>query len=823
MCAMQALSDIIGALLKPLRFASKDGFARVDTVKGLDGLVSGLCEQAASTGAGAGDIEHRFAAVKNLFAGFNDLPAAAKKDNITEAIRILESINGAISGQPQPAVNSKPRPLPDLKEVSQRLSRLKTPLDYVKGVGPKLAERLRKKGLASVEDMLYFLPIRYEDRRNLKKIKDLSPGALQVTSGEVMICGEVRYGRRRVFELVLGDGTGLLKIKWFNYKLPYMKRYECGKRFTACGSVTVFGAFKEMIHPDMEEADGAQVADDPATGAIVPVYSQIENFHQKTARKLLRNVVEQYSQDLLGGTPHEVLLRHGLVPFEDAVRLAHCPGPDAARPALARKTLVFDELFLLELALGIKRSRIKKEDGIAFFSADRRIAALEARLREILPFKLTGAQEKTLSEIKKDMSVPHPMNRLIQGDVGSGKTIVSFIAALWALEAGYQCAVMAPTEILAEQHYLSTRCYAQKLGIKTVLLTGSLTQQEKSSVSAEIAESRYGIVFGTHALIQKDVRFGSLGLVVIDEQHRFGVAQRGELRKKAATMRKGSAAPDMLIMTATPIPRTLSMTVFGDLDVSVMDELPPGRHPVETRILREKDRLAAYDFIKAELEKGNQAYIVYPLVEESEELSLKDATNMKEELQNGAFKDYKVGLVHGRMRQPEKESVMKAFKAGEIHVLAATTVIEVGVDVPNSTVILIEHAERFGLAQLHQLRGRVGRSQKKSYCLLLAQWTSSQDTYARLKVMEKTCDGFVIAEEDLKLRGPGEFLGTRQSGLPDFRLAEALTDLNLVRAARDEAARYLKQNPDILTEKPAYIKEVLKSRWEDRFELAEIG
>jgi ATP-dependent DNA helicase RecG len=428
------------------------------------------------------------------------------------------------------------------------------------------------------------------------------------------------------------------------------------------------------------------------------------------------------------------------------------------------------------------------------------------------------------------------MNRLLQGDVGSGKTIVSLIAALNAIESGFQAAIMAPTEILAEQHYLTTHGYAEALGIKSVLLTSSTPRAARVKTLKAIEKGEVDFVIGTHALIQKDVNFKALGLAVVDEQHRFGVVQRAALKKKGGvstgrqTKSRGEeeaalpqASPDILVMTATPIPRTLSMTVFGDLDVSILDEIPPGRKPVRTTVLREKDREKAYSIVRDELERGGQAYIVYPLVEESEELSLRDATNMKEHLQKDIFNDFTVALLHGRMKGKEKEQIMKAYKSKEIDILVATTVIEVGVDVPDASVMLIEHAERFGLAQLHQLRGRIGRGQRGGQCLLLAAYTGSEDTWKRLRVMQETIDGFRIAEEDLKIRGPGDFIGTRQSGLPDFRTQDALTDLTLLKKAREEAFGFLDKDPGLTSPEAARIKGVLKDRWKGRFELAEVG
>ncbi len=817
------LAEILNSFLKPLKFASKDDFAHLHSVRGLEPLIANLCGEVLLMGVNDG-VNQSFMKLEKLFSSFDVLSFEMKKENIREALDILNSVIPRESKACDLTPDAAPK----------RLNALRTPLEFVKGIGPKLAARLKNKGLSTVEDVLYFLPIRYEDRRHIRKIRDLRVGLNEVAAGEVMAMGETRYGRRKVFEMVVGDGSGFLKVKWFNYRLPYMeKKFSISQKLTLYGNVSAYGRQLEMIHPDTEVigGEGSKDSDSADFNGIIPVYSQIENFHQKTVRKIMRNIVDSFADLAVNGVPGDVRRRLGLMDIKRAFKEAHTPaessdgkGPEAVDAA--KKSLVFDELFLLELGLAVKRNQAKKEGGIVFCRpAEGRFNDLERKLRSMLPYRLTGAQERTLGDIKKDMSSPHPMNRLIQGDVGSGKTIVSFISALWAIGSGYQAALMAPTEILSEQHYLSTRGYAEALGIKTMLLTGNAPKAGRDGSLKLISSGEVDLVIGTHALIQKDVEFCKLGLIIIDEQHRFGVVQRAALKKKGFGCLSGSGkelSPDMLIMTATPIPRTLSMTVFGDLDVSIMDELPPGRTPIQTRILREKDRLKVYDFIKEELAAGSQCYIVYPLVEESEELSLKDATNMKEHLEREIFTEFTVGLLHGRMKSAEKESVMRDFKDKKVDILVSTTVIEVGVDVPNATVILIEHAERFGLAQLHQLRGRVGRGDKKSTCLLLAAWTNSEDTYKRLKVMEETMDGFRIAEEDLKLRGPGDFIGTRQAGLPDFR-TDALSDLSILKQAREEAFKFLKDNPSFSGTEAGCIKEILKSRWTGRLELAEIG
>jgi len=797
------LQEIIEAVRKPLRYASKDDFHNLANLKSVEPLVCSLCDEAVAIAPKA-PAANFFEELKVLFTGFDSLGLALRRERVSKALDMIASIE-SLPEKTQPPISPA--------EARKNLEEMAAPLESLKGVGPKLAGLLAKKGLSTVEDLLYFLPIRYEDRSRMKKIRELTPGASEATSGEVLASGEVYYGRRRVFEMAVGDGGAILKLKWFHFRPSFKSRFKNGQKVTVFGQVSVFGAQKEMIHPDVELLDESPSAGAPAEG-IVPVYSQVENFHQKTIRAIVTGAVEKYAAQAVGGAPPAICLRHRLLPLPEALSAVHLPKDSSQQGRAARRSVAFDELFTLELGLAMRKAGTKKDSGISLSSEGK----LEATLRGLLPFRLTKAQEKVLSEIKSDMASLHPMNRLVQGDVGSGKTVVSLIACLLAIESGYQAALMAPTEILAEQHYLLTHKYADALGIKALLLTGSSSKSEKKRMYEAVASGEAQLVIGTHALIQKDVVFKKLGLAVIDEQHRFGVLQRAVLRKKGA-----GACPDTLIMTATPIPRTLSMTVYGDLDVSVIDELPPGRTPVRTTIIRENGRKAAYETIARELASGAQAYVVYPLVEESSEMDLKDATNMKEHLQRDIFRDWKVGLLHGRMKAEEKEHVMREFKERRLDILVSTTVIEVGVDVPNATVMLIEHAERFGLAQLHQLRGRVGRGQRPSVCLLLASWTNSEDTYRRLKVMEATNDGFRIAEEDLRIRGAGDFLGTRQAGLPDFRTEEALSDTALLKAARDEAFAYLAANPALTGPEAEVVKMCLKARWGGKLDLAGTG
>ncbi|GFO55231.1 ATP-dependent DNA helicase RecG [Geomonas sp. Red276] len=701
---------------------------------------------------------------------------------------------------------------------------LKTPMQFIKGVGPKLAEALARMGVATVLDALYVLPNRYEDRRELKRIRDLRPGATYSFFGTVVSAQPmVTKGGRKYFEAIVQDDSGSLALKWFHFHPMFMKKnWEPGRRGIFIGEVAQFGFQREMHHPEVEWAgegeDLAQVmARDPDNfGRILPVYPLTEGVTQKVMRKIMRETVQRYSRYVTGCLPADIAERQQVLSLPVALREAHAPDPDSkvadlnAGKGEAHRSLAFDELFFLQMGLALKRRGIAVEDGIAFQVTHR----YTRELLKLLPFSLTNAQRRVLSEIKEDMMSPHPMHRLVQGDVGCGKTLVALLAALICVENDYQVAIMAPTELLAEQHYLNIHKYCEQLGITVALLTSS--SKGKSDTLERIASGETKIVVGTHAVIQQKVEFHRLGLGVIDEQHRFGVVQRALLKKKGEN-------PDILVMTATPIPRTLSMTVFGDLALSVIDELPPGRTPIETRIVRESRRNEMYSVVRDEIAKGRQAYVIYPLVEESEKSDLKAAVQMAEHLANDIFPDLRVAVLHGRMTAAEKEATMLAFKAGETDILVATTVIEVGIDVPNATVMVIEHAERFGLSQLHQLRGRVGRGSERSRCILMTGFQRSEDGDKRLQVMVESTDGFAIAEADLEIRGPGDFLGTRQAGLPELKVADILRDGGVLEQARKEAFALVESDPELRAPGHEKLKTELMYRWGGRLELASIG
>ena len=703
---------------------------------------------------------------------------------------------------------------------------LETPIQFVKGVGPKLAETLARLNITTVEDALYLLPNRYEDRRELRKIVALRPGSLEVFCGTILSAGSQRTkGGKLFFEVIIGDESGSITCKWFHCNARYMTNtWRVGRQGIFSGEVNQFGFQREVHHPDVEwlaegEEPAGLMAKDPLNfGRILPVYPLTEGLHQKTLRKIMKEIVDAHAGHVDEVLPAEVIRRQGLLPLAEALRQVHFPESDADLRLLEQaatpghRTLAFDDFFFLELGMALKRRGVALEEGIAFSVTHR----YTRELLKLLPFQLTAAQRRVLSEIKEDLMLPHPMHRLVQGDVGSGKTIVALMAALVAVENGYQVAIMAPTELLAEQHYLTIHRWCEQVGVTAVLVTSaSLRGKKAAEVLAEIGEGRAQIVIGTHAVIQERVEFHRLGLGIIDEQHRFGVLQRGLLKKKGAN-------PDILVMTATPIPRTLAMTVFGDLSLSVIDELPPGRTPIETVVRSESHREQVYRLVRDEIAAGRQAYVVYPLVEETEKSDLKAATQMEEHLRLEVFPELRIGLLHGRLKPEEKEAVMRSFKERELDILVATTVIEVGIDVPNATLMLVEHAERFGLSQLHQLRGRVGRGSARSRCILLAGFKLTAEAKKRLQVMADTTDGFRIAEEDLSIRGPGDFLGVRQAGLPDFRVANILRDGRILEEARKEAFALVESQPDLATSHSRLMIE-LSRRWGGRLELAGIA
>jgi ATP-dependent DNA helicase RecG len=690
---------------------------------------------------------------------------------------------------------------------------LSTPLQFLKGVGPRKAADLKRAGLVTVEDLLYRLPFRYEDRSRMQPIASLRPGNKAAVLGEIKSAHLATTRRRgfKIFHAVIGDASGAIRCTWMNqaFLADILKPHL---------TVVIFGEVKldssglHFMNPEYELV-GDEIAG-VHTARIVPFYEKTGTVTPNMQRKIVRQAIDQLPAAVADILPLELRDRLQLVPRRVAMEEAHFPPNEASVDQLnafrtpPQRRMIFEEFFLFQVGHAWRRHATSIDLKPFVPKVDDRIRASAAK---VLPFKLTPGQKHAVKEIVDDMLLSKPMHRLLQGDVGAGKTIVALLAAIVAMENGLQAAFMAPTEILAAQHYSTIARLLSQSRFRVDLLTGSTPGLHKHTLLAHIERGTTNLIVGTHALVQEHVKFHKLGLVVIDEQHRFGVVQRALLREKGLR-------PDVLLMTATPIPRTLALTDYSELDVSKIPDLPPGRRPVRTWVKPESRRDEIYQIIRDQLDAGRQAYVIYPLVEESEKIDLKSATEMADHLQQEIFPAYRVALLHGRMKQDAKDRVMHAFAAGQVHILVSTTVVEVGVDVPNATVMVVEHAERFGLSQLHQLRGRVGRGAHESHCILLYQAPWTDDARERLKAMSETTDGFVIAERDLELRGPGDFFGTRQSGLPKLRTGDLVRDRDVMEEAHHEARRLIDEGgltPELM--------EFVQKRWQDQFGLIEVG
>ena len=833
------LHEWLDRISRPIDFATRDDCAHLNAVTNLSDFISTQVLSALRHQTYPRAIEARLISLRDLFT---DFPSSLSLDEQRRRLHAAGLHIQALRKAAQQPASSESVPLQFARESEStdggRSDIWEHPVRFAKGVGPKRTSVLQRLGIETVEDVLWTIPWRYEDRSVMTPIGNLVPGMVASVCGVVGKCEAKRTRNRRlsVVEVGIEDQSGRLQVVFFNQS--YLEDVlTVGTRVMLSGRV-ISGRGDWMV-PRMDVAQYEVIGEGMESalhvGRIVPVYHETKGWTSRQMRVLVRNLLTDHGMNLIDHLPVPLRARQRLISLNEAFQDVHFPKAGTDNHLLERgktaahRRLAFEELLLLQLALASRHRSVHEERKEVRFNPR---TPLLAQLSSLLPFRLTTAQDRVIREIFRDMISPRPMNRLVQGDVGSGKTAVALQAIEMACGSGYQAALLAPTEILAEQHYRNLSGMLQALGLQTVLMRGGEKTSVKSAQAEQLAAGEIQVAIGTHALLQQGVTFKNLGLAVIDEQHKFGVLQR------KAMIEKGYK-PDVLVLTATPIPRTLAMTVYGDLDVSVIDALPPGRKPVRTLLFHEGQRRRAYQIVRDELRAQKQAYIVYPLVEESEKIDLQAAIQGAEQLQNGEFSEFRVGLLHGRMKASEKEAVMADFKSGTIQLLIATTVIEVGVDVPNATVIVIEHAERFGLAQLHQLRGRVGRSSHQAYCLLMAQHPGRGKTESRkralgseesmsaagerLEALVRSNDGFVIAEDDLRIRGPGEFFGLRQWGMPEFRVANLVRDGDLLEQARQEAFSLLQSDPGLKETAHQGLREAMLRKWEKKIDLGSIS
>ena len=825
---------------RPIEFACRDAYAHLPTVKNLDRFIS---EQVIST---LGErlypraLEIELLSLRSLFVDFHaGLTTSEQKNRLTQALQLLRRLQEGSFAIHLP-VNTAEASLPihTATTIVPTRPALEVSIQFAKGVGPKRTLLLKRLGIQTIEEALWTLPWRYDDRSIITPVAKLVPGSTPCICGVITQAKATRARSRRlsILDVAVQDETGTVRAVFFNqsYLEGVLKE---GTRVMMAGRVLAGrrGWMDLRLEPMQFEVLSGQEDELLHVGRIVPVYHETRGWTSRQMRILVQGLLADHGGELQEVLPLSIRARHRLSPISEAIQQVHFPPPKTDLAALdrgvtaAHRRLAFEELFLLQSTMVLRQQEVKAEHKPFRFNP--RVSQLK-ELAQILPFALTAAQERVWRQVQADMATSRPMNRLVQGDVGSGKTIVAVHALVMACGSGCQAALMVPTEILAEQHYLNLRPLLEAVGVNAVLLTSGGKAKERHAVLAQLASGEAQVAIGTHALLQKKVTFAKLGLVVVDEQHKFGVLQRKTLLDKGYR-------PDVLVMTATPIPRTLAMTVYGDLDVSVIDMLPPGRKPVRTMLYSEGQRRKTWQLVGDELKAGRQVYIVYPLVEESEKSDLKAAIQGAEQLQREVFPQAQIGLLHGRMPTADKERTMAAFKAGTIQILVATTVIEVGVDVPNATVMVIEHAERFGLAQLHQLRGRVGRGTHQSLCILMASYlprearpkvsrdgrseAHASNAQQRLAALVQSHDGFVIAEEDLRIRGPGEFLGLRQWGLPEFRAANLVRDAQLLELARQEAFAMVTQDPGLMLPQHQALKAEIFRRWKGKLSLGDVS
>lgn len=683
-------------------------------------------------------------------------------------------------------------------------SRLFESVQYMKGVGPVLAGRLSKGGISTLEDVLYFLPKTYQDRSKITPIRNLEVGQSATVFGTVVSAHGFGRGRVQRFQADIQDPSGRMRLVWFRAHAGLKTELVVGAQVLVFGEVAAFGAIFQMTHPELEvvrSVTQGKPASSLNFGRVVPVYVETDGLHQRTIRRLTSDALRLSLPELSDPLPEGLRRQLGLKPLRESFVEAHYPQvlPDESALPEAVRRIAFEEFFVLELGLLLRRRALQRLKAPVLVDSLGR----QQELISGLPFKLTQDQRDAMVVIQSDLAQPHPMRRLVQGDVGSGKTVVALASSAIAIAAGYQVVLMAPTEVLAEQHRMVAERLFGKLGIRCELLVQRTSRDE---VLARVQNGEAQLVIGTHAVFQKKVVYSKLGLVIIDEQHRFGVEQRMRLLEKA------SEGAHLLMMTATPIPRTLALTLYGDLDVTTIREKPAGRKPVVTEIVTDRKRPAMYEMVRQAVREGSQVFVIYPLIEPSEKLHLKSATEMHERFRSEIFPELRVGLVHGRMSSDEKDIILREFRDAKWDVLISTTVVEVGIDVPNATLMVVEHPERLGLSQLHQLRGRVGRGEKTSRCVLLASGQATE----RLKIMVKTDDGFEVAEEDLRLRGPGEFLGNRQSGLAGFRVGHLVRDSQLLEQARHAAVSILDKDPELSLPEHHLLRSIIETRWREK-------
>lgn len=812
---MSDLVSILEIIKRPFQLEIKTGCQNKAVIGGFQDYVINWIEKASEYA----EYEQLtlLKELTQLFKDYSDAQPNTREIKIKKASEIIENLCNNSNDELENIDISENKESHSINYDIDRQSILKTYIENIKGIGSKRAQLLREEiGVRTIGDLLDYYPRDYLDRSRIKPIYQVGrTNEYETVQGIIVNQMDItprRVGARKFSKTVIYDETGVASLIAFGKRIQYMKN-----SLKLDMKIVVSGKFKREFG-EIQTSDFTYevLSDEDAelihTGRIVPVYPLTAKLNQRNLRRWIKEIVDKYSEYVPEVLPFSIREKLKLMDRSSAIKNIHFPDSHK-HLELARQRLAFDELFFLELGMSTKKKKWEiEEQGISF----KRRSDIIDKFIESLPFQLTSAQKRVFSEIEADMQSTRCMNRLIQGDVGSGKTVVAAMAMLLAVDNSYQSALMAPTEILAEQHYNTLTKLLDQANINIVLLASDMPKRDKEESLYKIKTGEANIVVGTHALIQTGVEFANLGLVITDEQHRFGVMQRAELKKKGIN-------PDVLVMTATPIPRTLALTVYGDLDVSVIDELPPGRQKIITKWVPESKREEIYKFIEDQIAQGRQAYVVYPLVEESEKLEdLKAATKMAEHFQNEVFPQLKVGLIHGRMRAEEKQEIMEKLKRNEINILVSTTVIEVGIDVPNASLILIEHAERFGLAQLHQLRGRVGRSVHKSYCLLIANPTT-QEAVQRMKAMVKTNDGFEIAEEDLAIRGPGEFFGTRQAGMPDLKVANIAKDLRILESARKEAFRIVDEDPALMKPENQMLKSILREKWQNNLEMISIG